>query len=34
MNRWVAAKVAYDGARKPGDSLGVGLTEARRAFVA
>ncbi len=33
MNRWVAAKVAYDAARKPDDALGVGLVEARRAFV-
>lgn len=32
MNRWVAAKVAYDGARQPGDSLNVGFTEARKAF--
>jgi hypothetical protein len=34
MNRWVNAKLAYDAARKDGDRLGVGLTEARRAFVA
>jgi hypothetical protein len=32
MNSWVAAKVAYDGARNPGDPLNVGLPEARKAF--
>lgn len=33
LDRWVAQKLAYDAARKPGDPLGVGLKEARRAFV-
>lgn len=33
MDRWVAAKLAYDAARKPGDGLVVGLPEARVAFV-
>jgi hypothetical protein len=32
VKRWVAAKVAYDGARNPGDPLNVGLPEARKAF--
>lgn len=32
MNKWIAAKVAYDAARKPGDPLDIGLTEARKAF--
>lgn len=32
LNRWVAAKAAYDGARKGGDPLSVGLAEARQAF--
>jgi len=29
MTRWVAAKLAYEGARKDGDPLSVGLDEAR-----
>jgi hypothetical protein len=33
LRRWVASKLAYDNARQPGDPLGVGLVEARRAFV-
>jgi hypothetical protein len=33
LERWVAAKVAYDNARQPGDDLTVGLTEARKAFL-
>jgi hypothetical protein len=33
LNRWVAAKLAYDAARKPGDALSVGTSEARVAFV-
>lgn len=33
LNRWVAAKCAYDGARKPDDHLTVGLPEARKAFL-
>jgi len=33
LNKWVAAKLAYDGARKPDDDLIVGLTEARNAFI-
>jgi len=33
LESWVAAKLAYDGARKPGDPLGVGLPEGRKAFV-
>jgi hypothetical protein len=33
LKRWVASKLAYDNARQPGDSLEVGLVEARRAFV-
>jgi hypothetical protein len=32
MRRWVAAKLAYDGNRKPEDHLAVGLLEARKAF--
>lgn len=34
LDSWVAAKVAYDAARQPGDHLAVGLPEARAAFVA
>lgn len=34
LDRWVAAKLAYDAARSPGDPLAVGFTEAREAFVA
>jgi hypothetical protein len=34
MNRWVAAKLAYDAARTKADPLQVGLTEAARAFCA
>ena len=34
MDRWVAAKVAYDGARTKDDPLSKGLVEARRAFLA
>lgn len=34
LDRWVAAKTTYDGARNPGDPLSVGLSEARAAFVA
>lgn len=33
FNGWVAAKAAYDANRNKGDALGVGLTEARKAFV-
>jgi hypothetical protein len=33
MNQWVAAKVAYDGNRKSGDPLSVGLVEAHKAFL-
>jgi hypothetical protein len=33
LTSWVAAKVAYDAARNPGDPLNVGLVEAREAFV-
>ena len=32
MNKWVAAKVAYDTNRNSGDPLNVGLDEARKAF--
>ena len=32
LNKWVAAKVAYDAARKPADHLAVGLPEARTAW--
>jgi hypothetical protein len=32
LERWVAAKLAYDGARQPDDDLTVGLAEARKAF--
>lgn len=32
LNRWVAAKLAYDGARTASDPLEVGLPEAVRAF--
>jgi hypothetical protein len=31
--RWIAAKVAYDAARKPGDPLSVGMKEAVQALV-
>lgn len=34
LARWVAAKLAYDNARQPGDHLAKGLPEARRAFLA
>jgi hypothetical protein len=33
LNEWVAAKLAYDGARKDGDPLSVGLVEAHEAFL-
>lgn len=33
LNKWVAAKVAYDTNRTSGDPLNVGLVEARKAFV-
>jgi hypothetical protein len=33
LDKWVAAKLAYDANRQPGDPLDVGLPEARRAFV-
>lgn len=33
FNKWVASKVAYDAARKPGDPLNVGVREATRAFL-
>lgn len=33
LDGWVAAKLAYDGARKKSDPLDVGLTEATTAFV-
>ena len=32
MNKWVAAKTAYDANRKSGDALSVGLPEAHKAF--
>lgn len=32
LRRWVLSKLAYDGARKDGDALSVGLPEARKAF--
>lgn len=32
LDKWVAAKLAYDAARQPGDPLQVGLAEARQAF--
>jgi hypothetical protein len=32
MDRWLAAKGAYEAARKDGDALGVGLASARVAF--
>lgn len=34
LDRWVAAKLAYDGARTKDDPLHVGLREARKAMVA
>ena len=34
LAKWVAAKLAYDAARKDGDPLSVGLEEAREAFIA
>lgn len=33
LNRWVAAKLAYDAARTKADPLEVGVTEAVKAFV-
>jgi hypothetical protein len=33
LSGWVAAKVAYDGARVSGDPLSTGIKEARQAFV-
>jgi hypothetical protein len=33
LDQWVAAKLAYDGARQPDDHLAVGLPEAREAFI-
>jgi hypothetical protein len=33
LAKWVAAKLAYDGARESGDPLGKGLPEARQAFL-
>jgi hypothetical protein len=33
LDKWVAAKLAYDGARKPDDPLDVGIVEAGRAFI-
>ena len=33
LESWVAAKVAYEKARAPGDALSVGLPEARAAFI-
>jgi hypothetical protein len=32
MNKWVAAKLAYDAARTPADPLEVGVVEAGKAF--
>lgn len=32
LDRWVAAKIAYDGARTKDDPLHVGLAEAHKAF--
>jgi hypothetical protein len=32
LDKWVAAKVAYDANREKGDPLNVGLVEARKAF--
>jgi hypothetical protein len=32
LNKWVAAKLAYDGNRNKDDPLSVGLPEARQAF--
>jgi hypothetical protein len=34
LDRWVAAKVAYDTNRQSGDPLSIGLKEARAAFLA
>jgi hypothetical protein len=34
LDRWVAAKSAYDSNRQSGDPLNVGLVEAHKAFVA
>ncbi len=33
MHRWVAAKLAYDAARSPDSPLGVGVKEARAAWM-
>jgi len=33
LDAWIAAKLAYDAARKPGDHLAVGLPAARAAFI-
>ena len=32
LDKWLAAKVAYEAARNPGDPLGKGLPEARQAW--
>ncbi len=32
LNKWVAAKIAYDANRNDGDHLAVGLVEARKAW--
>lgn len=33
LDRWIAAKVAYDANRNPGDPLVKGLAEARKAYM-
>lgn len=33
LNEWVAAKLAYDANRKPGDPLAVGIVEAHKAWL-
>lgn len=33
LEKWAAAKAAYEAARKPGDPLNVGLTEARASIL-
>lgn len=33
LDKWVAAKLAYDANRQKGDPLNVGLAQAKRAFV-
>lgn len=33
LRKWVAAKIAYDANKDPGQNLAIGLSEARKAFI-